>query len=264
MKIVCFICVVFVSMIIVGNIVKAQDPINHENPDTQLIVFVSGLGGPDTWQDFHTLIKAEEQMKSFELLFFDARTDENIEENAQRLFETLSTEPYSNYEKKFFVAHSIGGIITKKYIVSQLESAGQFDAEYIFFYGTPHINDKFLASITERIVGWIFSFFIPELTKDTVNRQKIREINTKWIELVEKNNENHIPNVSIFGKGDKRVKIEDPANAFVGDFVIIPGDHLQIVKSKNRFDCPFQTLRKVLLEKNIEINVENCSKSYLE
>jgi hypothetical protein len=236
--------------------------IDNENDNKSLVIFASGLGGAKTWESLKTLMLKDSSLKKFDAYVFDSlEKGENIIQTSAQLKRLLNSDQISSYSELYIVAHSIGGIITKNYLLNRLQTStpAAMKEKHVLFIGTPHIKDTFTAPPVKKFFGSIFYFMLSDLAKDALNSTGIKSINDRWIKTVEANPAMYIKNLALFGNDDKVVRPEDLQNIFVGEYLVIQGTHLGIAQSKDEFDCTYQIFRKKLLNPDATISDLGCS-----
>ncbi len=252
-----------IATLLLSQSAKADDPfVDNDNDDGSLLVFVSGLGGKKTWDSLVSILDKDESLKRFDVYVFDSLdTGGDIRETAAELGRILKSDKLAAYEDVHIVAHSIGGIITKDYLLNRLEAETppQLREKHVLFIGTPHIKDTFTPPPIKKFFASIFYFALSNLAKDAMNSTKIKDINAKWINIVEASENRRIKNLVLFGNDDKVVRPEDLSNIFTGEYLVIKGTHLGIAQSKNEFSCTYQILKKKLLDPDSSVDDLGCS-----
>ena len=132
--------------------------IDNENDNKSLVIFVSGLGGAKTWESLKTLMLKDSSLKKFDAYVFDSlEKGENIIQTSAQLKRLLNSDQISSYSELYIVAHSIGGIITKNYLLNRLQTStpAAMKEKHVLFIGTPHIKDTFTAPPVKKFFGFI-------------------------------------------------------------------------------------------------------------
>ncbi|MFT6269122.1 MAG: triacylglycerol esterase/lipase EstA (alpha/beta hydrolase family) [Alphaproteobacteria bacterium] len=256
------ITVIFITMLLSLPYKAIGSLIDNENDNKYLVVFVSGLGGAKTWDSLKSLMSNDSSLKKFDVYVFDSLDKGgNIVQTSAALKRLIKSEQLSVYDELFIVAHSIGGIITKNYLLGRLETSNPSDMKekHVLFIGTPHIRNTFTAPPIKKFFGNIFYFMLSDLAKDALNSTGIKSINTKWIDNVEGNQDKYIKNFALFGNDDKVVRPEDLINIFIGEYLVIQGTHLGIAQSKDEFDCTYLILKRKLLNPDSTVTDLGCS-----
>ncbi len=253
----------FLFIILLPIPLQAVEPvIANDNDNKYLLVLVSGLGGAETWDSLISIMSKDESLKKFDTYIFDALvTGGNIAQSSAALKRFLSSDSVSPYKEVYIVAHSIGGIITKDYLLGRLEtsSPAELREKHVLFIGTPHISDKFIASPLKKFFAYIFYFTLNDLTKDALNSTDIKSINDRWIVLVEGDINNRINNIALFGSDDKVVPPEDLSKIFVGEYLVIEGTHLGIAQPRGEYGCTYQIFKTKLLNPDSSVANLDCS-----
>ena len=128
-------------------------PYFHNSENDKLIVFIHGLTGDSrntwTWTKsdppffWPERVFNDPDYKGYDVLSFGFTSGcgaaYNIPQLAQSL-ETALTEVFrkKNYESVSFVAHSLGGLVTRKFI---LDDDGQTSIESVVLLGTPNFGN---------------------------------------------------------------------------------------------------------------------------
>jgi len=239
-----------------------EPAIDNDNDDNSLLVLVSGLGGAKTWDSLISIMSNDESLKKFDVYLFDSLdTGGGIRQSSAQLKRFLESDRLSVYKEVQIVAHSIGGIITKDYLLDRLEtsSPSEMREKYVLFIGTPHIKDTFNPSFLQKVYAYVFYFTLSDLAKDALNSPEIKDINKNWISIVESNDSKRIKNMALFGNDDNVVRPEDLSEIFVGEYLVIQGTHLGIAQSSGEFGCTYQIIRRKLLNPDSSLADLNCS-----
>jgi len=257
-----FFAIVFFLLSLPGQLKAIEPVIDNVNDNDALLVFVSGLGGAKTWDSLISLMHNDESLKKFDAYVFDALdTDGDILQASAALKRLLQSNSLATYKELHIVAHSIGGIITKDYLLGRLEtsSPSEMKEKHVLFIGTPHVKNTFYASPLKKFFGYIFYFTLSELAKDALNSTGIKDINERWIDVVEQNQDKHIKNMALFGNDDKVVRPEDLSEVFIGEYLVIRGTHLGIAQSQGESGCTYQIFRRKLLNPDASVADLDCS-----
>jgi tetratricopeptide (TPR) repeat protein len=117
--------------------------------DKLLILFVHGLGGGSgTWGSFKALIEADPQLSGkVETAFFSYPTKLfNVwpfsrSLRTQEISDALRTEidrRYAGKKRILLIAHSLGGLVAKRYIIEALQRQTPLRIGGLVFFATPH------------------------------------------------------------------------------------------------------------------------------
>ena len=146
---------IFIAVVIAAcTSVTAQVPtaggyIDRDTSRKEVIVFVHGLTGDakDTWTNEKTgaywpsLLRTDPTFGSANVWVFSYYSPnwneaQNVEELAIKLGDELRAQDVlKSHERAYFVAHSMGGLITREMLTQQLPSPS--NVPLIFFFGTP-------------------------------------------------------------------------------------------------------------------------------
>ena len=233
--------------------------INQHNNDNALLVMISGYKGARDWQEFKKLIIDDDSLKQYDILIYGLEKDMGINDNVKKIKKTLN-DGYSKYQEYILISFSLGGIVTKQYVLNQLRGSDKHYSKisYVIFIGTPHIKDKFTVSFFKSAAALFTKPFLNQLLKDASENKQLSKINAGWIQKIEKNKENYIGNITIFGRDDGYVKPEELDNHFQGEYRVISGTHRQLVKDLDKNHCSFKIVRSKLLNKQTKISQVSC------
>ncbi len=254
---------IFLAILVSPMPLGAIEPVlDNDNDDKFLLVFVSGLGGEKTWNSLISIMKNDKSLNNYDVYLFDAlKTGADISEASAQLKRFLESDQVAVYDEIKIVAHSVGGIITKDYLLDRLETSApsEMREKYILFIGTPHVKDKFTPPPVKKFFSYFFYFMLSDLTKDALYSPEIKNINEKWIGTVEKNENNRIRNTVLFGNEDEIVRPEDLSEIFVGEHLVIKGTHLGIAQSDSEFGCTYQIFKRKILDPDSSVaDLEEC------
>jgi len=236
--------------------------IDNNNDNKFLVVFVSGLGGAETWDNLISFMTNDASLNKFDADVFDAlASGGNIIQSSAELKRLLKTGRLSEYQEIIIVAHSIGGILTKDYLLKRLETStpSEMREKFVLFIGTPHVKDTFTVSWLKKFGSYIIYFMLSDLTKDALDSPEIKKINNRWIDTVEKNADKYIKNLALFGNDDKVVRPEDLSNIFLGEYLVIAGTHLAIAQPDDESGCTYQIFRQKLLNVDSSVAELECA-----
>ena len=238
---------------------KSVEFINNENNDSLLLVMISGYKGAEVWSDFKDLILLDDSLKEYDLLIYGLTQKLNIDENINQIANNVSYYG-AKYKEYFLLSYSLGGIVTKNFILNDLHSEAKILKKigYIVFIGTPYFNDNFTVSAIKRGLGFFAKPFVNPLLRDASRGKKIKEINDNWISEIEYSNINYIGNITIFGRDDDLVEPELFETEIKGDSRIIDGTHSELVVGINKDHCSYKIVRSKLLNKRSNINAISC------
>jgi len=114
----------------------------------KLILFVHGLGGgPGTWGKFGELIDADGTLSDFDYGFHEypttvvripgSRLSTGIQQLAEGLRTMIGTR-YAKYDDIVLVAHSMGGVVARKYIVEQVKARSALPVKAMVLFAVPN------------------------------------------------------------------------------------------------------------------------------
>lgn len=225
----------------------------YSENNTNIVVFVHGFTGnyKDTWGDFPLILKNDDDLKHYDIMSWGYPTNifgknPNIEKIGNYLGSELSTLS-DRYNNIFLVGHSMGGLVIRSFIISNLEK-GQSSAleniNGIVLFGTPNEGMANASMIPKFVNRQIFDM------KQT--GEFIINLRNKWIQRVynpDKIDDYHakIPTTIISGINDYFVPQSSTESFFKGTEVT-DGDHVSMVKPSNQEHLSYRLLKKFLLK----------------
>ena len=237
--------------------VDEQDYFLRERGNTALILFIAGLGGKQTWDSMTKLVERDPGFSGFDYMVYYSPKELSIEENIRRL-STILSERQAAYEKVIFVGHSIGGIMIKGILLSQLSAnpAVQRLPAMAITFGTPMNLDKFSVSTFKRLGARVSWFLISPLRKDVFNLERLKEINSGWRTAAGTAPLNGVRTVYVFGTEDEIA----PAKGEGGSdrVLFIVGDHSGIVTPGSADACSWKIFKTAVLEPGTDLRSLNC------
>ncbi|MGF1650027.1 MAG: alpha/beta fold hydrolase, partial [Hyphomicrobiaceae bacterium] len=146
----------------------------HVTPQ-RLIVFIHGLlgSGETTWGQFPALLRAHpELVADYDVMTFGYRSGilelqqvPTLEQVAQFLDLEVETK-LRNYSEIVLVAHSMGGLVARRYLANALERASRpggapCRVSRVLYFATPHRGSVLptIADLSVRLVGQLASYF---------------------------------------------------------------------------------------------------------
>ena len=132
----------------------------HDPPRSRLVLFIHGLGGDEktTWGKFPKLIAHDPELaKHYDVASFGYPTGIGRGPSASEIADLLKSEidrEYSHYSDIAIIAHSLGGLIARRYIANLLEQGAPDGVELkvrrLITFATPHLG-AILAVISDKI-----------------------------------------------------------------------------------------------------------------
>jgi pimeloyl-ACP methyl ester carboxylesterase len=220
----------------------------------KLIVFIHGLGGDPTgtWGNFSKLISEDSGLSSFTVTHYSYPTSlfrlpfSRKYPKIQTLADGLRTQinlAHSDYTDVKLVCHSLGGLIAKRYLVSEAENDRLNRVNGTIFYAVPH-NGAGLAAVAGQI-SWRHSQ-LAQLCKDS---DMIRTISEAWTreriaELIDVR--------YVVGGLDQVVDEFSSREIWSNQHVDVVPDrgHRNVVKPNSAHDISYLALRSFLLSSN--------------
>lgn len=250
-----------------------------------LILFIHGFtGNEDTWKNENNisfpemLLENEKIKENFDFAYFTyyTRLFESIEakigknllgklfgkkmKKIEKNIDIKSIAQYvgsviryncEEYNNIILVAHSMGGLISKSYILDELSQFDSTNVKLFISLAVPHDGSN-LANLGRILIRNNVQIEGLEPLNNT-----IKELNTKWI------NQNKLPKTIYFlGEYDDVVPKTSSVSYEKGnpDVVYCMEDHISISKPNNKNDLVFKAVEH-LLEKHLEnIEVEDNTK----
>ncbi|WP_459678223.1 esterase/lipase family protein [Acidisoma sp. 7E03] len=218
------------------------------NPDAKAIVFVHGLGSTAeaSWTKLIALCRTDPYFNAFSLDVFRYRTGlfrllpfgrkmARIQELAGALATELE-DRHGGCPDLTIVAHSLGGLIARRYILDQLRQRKRPLAKRLILYAVPNHG----ASIAD--VGSIFSWRHYHLRQLGFHSDLIEQINDDWSHLEA---ENALDVRYVIGAIDNIVSPQSargqaaPANVSI----IAMGDHSSIIQADSLQDIRYTVMK---------------------
>jgi pimeloyl-ACP methyl ester carboxylesterase len=231
----------------------------------KLLLFIHGLGGSKkSFGDFEKYIKEDSSLEEYEVDYYEYPTIKLynpiswiIAAKIQSLADGLRTDivtRYKRYDYIVLIGHSMGGLISKQYLLDEEENILNFSnpVKKVVMYGTPNIGSDYSK--------WFLSF-----------NPQIRQLNrdSDFIEFLNRSLKKHklidyIDFYYVIGDKDRIVNRLSASNFWDTKFYSIPNkSHAMgngVAKPKSKEDRTF-TLLKNFLEK--EQGLPNLTHDYL-
>jgi pimeloyl-ACP methyl ester carboxylesterase len=252
---------------------KLPTKIGNDQSSDCVIIFVNGLGGGrDTWEELSLFLKNNWQLDfTFDLKYYHPYNDKSkihsFIENLNRktklgkyllfLYRVLIGERIENlanglssyiemnchsYEKILLVGHSMGGLVSRKMIVNELQKSHSVNINKLITYATPHLGSKIAAffgiTIQIRQMNIFSSKFLTDLNEDWYELSAQNHVNPTYVIATK---DSIVNNVSASGV-DK-----DPHLVYA-----IGQSHTSLIKPVNIDDIGYATLVKCITETFIE------------
>lgn len=216
-----------------------------------LIVFIHGLGGSSkkTWGNFPQLIKADPLFSDYRFEYFSYPTSllkiipfkvyPKIQELANGLRTYIKNRTDKN-DKVVLVAHSMGGLIARKYLVEEIKNKRKINSRKLLLYSTPNQGSQ-LANL----------FWLSRIVQVVQMRKKadfVRELNNDWKVL---NVEKYI-HVKFVLAGQDRIVDSDSAKNYwkSNDIDVVPAkSHKNIVKPLDANDDSYLIFKNFLSQR---------------
>lgn len=225
--------------------------------NTKLLLFVHGLGGDGhaTWRGvergFLELIRGDQELRNqYDVAFFSYPTSgfaiplvtatPSIGELAAGL-RTEIDQRYHTYDSVVLVAHSMGGLVAKKYLVDEISSGRRLRVERLMLFAVPN-NGAQLANLADKV-----PFKSRQMKQLARNADFITELNQDWARLKP---EQFLRIRYVVGAVDQVVD-PDSAKAIWGNRsvdVVVDRGHIDLVKPERPDDLAFLALRNFINE----------------
>ena len=157
---------------------------------------------------------------------------------------TFIEERHGSRSSITLVAHSLGGLVARQYIVSELRAGKPHRIDKLALIASPS-NGSALASVASLV-----SYAHPQLRRLSRDDEALRGLNIAWEQL---NVEGGLDVRYILGGCDRAVP-HDSALPFVGrdnKSMLINEDHQSIVRPSGKDDIRYQTIRRFTLESKL-------------
>lgn len=237
-----------------------------------LVVFVHGfLGGVDTWVNpsgvsfADMLLKNHKIKKHFDFAYAEyfssifnpvgsgavmsslkrklnfvgiARRNLSISEIGELLTTALKHQ-CANYENVIIIAHSMGGLVTKACILSEIESLGQSRVKMFLSLAVPHKGSELANSMWAKLTTNPQAFDLKPLSSAVIS------LNDRWIK------HHNLPRTVYFqAKYDTCVDLNSSIGYEQGEKEIVPcdEDHNTISKPEDNNRIVFKAVENLLLE----------------
>lgn len=160
----------------------------------------------------------------------------------QELADGLRTEiitKYAGFERIIIACHSMGGVISRYFLINELKNKREIDRFYLALFAVPTLGAK-IASL-----GAKFSFQHFHLSQLNTKSDLIRMLNEDWRSL---GLSTRVPTVCVVGTGDKVVTI-DSARALSEekDIRTVHYNHGNITKPESSEDERYIILKQFLV-----------------
>jgi pimeloyl-ACP methyl ester carboxylesterase len=235
-------------------------------PDKAAIVFVHGLAGSRyTWCVFSNLLdKSWDDEDSFKLEYQHTNIEiyrilgiipffrtivnfftggPNIEVLAKDLKTTIDVT-CSQYKYIFIIAHSMGGLVARKYIVDALKCEKDVKVKVLITYATPHFGSRWATLFNDlSLMRCLFTLIKEQINQMSFERNGfLQNLNSSWAQL---NIESKLKFIKVVAGRDWLVNPKSAGfsnhNENAGnEFAIANKTHFSIIQPKNKSDRAFQ------------------------
>jgi pimeloyl-ACP methyl ester carboxylesterase len=227
-------------------------PVARVVPDTApAVIFVHGLGGTpkSTWAKMLDCFKSDEEFQDWALDCFHFPTCQfqlpffppppGLRGIAEGL-KTFIEERHGARSLIALVAHSLGGLVARQFIVSELRAGKHHHIDKLALIAVPSSGSA-LAS-----VGSLVSFRHRQLLRLSRDDEGLRGVNIDWEQL---NVEGSVEVRYILGGRDLAVPHDSAVPFFGRDnrSMLINEDHRSIVQPAGKDDIRYRTIRRFVL-----------------
>lgn len=180
--------------------------VGESDPNTA-VLFIHGLGGSyKTWGKFANHLKLKWVNKTSYSIKYDEYypnemwydkipiisylikivTGPNIEELSEHL-KTVVDEVCYDYEHVIIIAHSMGGLVSRKYIIETIKRKKKLGkVKALITYATPHLGSRH-ANIFKVSLYFIFRYITFQKSEQIIDLSKksdfLNKLNKEWSEL---------------------------------------------------------------------------------
>ena len=218
-----------------------------------LILLVHGFGGHKerTWRRFPELLREDPDLQEYEVATFSypayhwLRHPTKSIPRIQLVAEALNTEicnRYREYPLIVVVAHSLGGLVVRQYLIDRALDKGVTPVSRIALFGTP--NDGTGLANLGKLVSWRQ----PQVKQLCRKSELIATLNRLWSAL----GIGDAVDVKYVIAGQDTVVGEDSARGLPGVrsdvAVIVDADHRSMVKPDDREDLSYKVLKNFVLD----------------
>lgn len=237
--------------------VKGIDASAEELGSTQkkLLLFVHGIfGSPEgTWQNFPDLVKNDPSLgNEFDVDFhkypstywcsgvwyLPTRCVLDVETLADALGTQINNQ-HRAYNEIVLATHSLGGIVTMTYLISEVESNRELRVSKILLFAVPTSGSE-LAALAKTLIPW----YIPLIEQLKPGAGFMQELAIKWLQL---KMAERVKAKYVFASLDQ-VIVKKHIKLLWGDFETVHKSHMGIVKPIDPKDLSFVILRNFLLD----------------
>ena len=228
--------------------------IDNHNSNQKLVFFIHGVLGDklEAWGGLSNLLLVENETREYDFVFWGYPTAIFEMNSISQVGDLLSTElknqiSAGEYKNVIIVAHSMGGIIARSYIVSTVQENKADELkpiESIVTLATPHLGSSKADFV--KMLGVIgANKFVKEMT---TYGEFLYEINRAWDFSVNSASENSKWKgevIAFAGTEDKVVSYQS-ARAFFPKTEALPFGHKAIAKPDSIEHDTYRTLLRVL------------------
>ena len=215
----------------------------EKNVKTLLLLVHGFSSSPDTFSDISALINSDEELvKKYDIKYFAYSTGVHNRNSPKVAAENLSTiinYKYRNYNKIVIMAHSLGGLIARQYIVNEFLDGRRTKVTKIINFASPHLGAQMA-----KTFNFLGNNHLKSLAPDS---EYIRDLLKNWQKVVATR---AIETINLVADEDNIVSrlSAEGANWFDRSIPIEFTDHSTIVRPQSAETMSYIVLRSILLE----------------
>lgn len=223
-----------------------------------IVLFVHGLGGDkSSWGKFPDLVTSNLSLPvqfleyptpfvGFKFSILIQHRYQTIEELAKCL-KTCIDERLRDYDNIILVAHSMGGLIVRKYLLNVISSGQELKVSKVFLYAVPNFGAT-LANFAAKL-----SLYTNPHLSDLKNLSNfITNLNNEWLELKV---ELYVDVTVVVAGNDKIVTTHSAEGPFehLNPKHIANKGHINIVKPKDKYSDEFLIFKNGIENREVHI-----------
>lgn len=221
------------------------------------IIFIHGLGGSalGSWGNFRSLIEGEVDLHDYDVNFYEYQTAivpswfrnyPGIETMAE-LFESYVDNNSNRGQRIIIIAHSMGGLIAKKYLINLAKKKSTARTIAVMFYAVPHHGAN-LADVAKQI-----KFYNQQISALCKKSEYRKELAKDWHQL---SIQSKLLCSYAVGSDDIIVDEQSVTEGWRGAYTILQGkNHSTVIKPHDKYDVTYTTFKRFI--HNVEERVTN-------
>jgi len=266
------------EVLIKGSLFRVRAAQAHASPNERAVVLVHGFGGDaqDTWKapgadaSFPELLADDPTLADHDFFVFQYVTKDLRPPAIDNIVVQLKfvLKEYLRDSRVIFVAHSMGGLVCMRCVLSLLEEGQSQVVAGLLLYGTPMTGVEWAryAQLSLRLGGfivphlrWLNSFVMgnKQVTALAEGSEFIDRLTGAWVLRVLNGGHPKIPAghrawfpVRVVTGNDDWVVKESSARAYYSeiDWIDVNDDHRLLVKPRDRSEFTYQVARNFLAD----------------